>query len=117
MKGGTVGGSVLLSGSTYTFTRDGGGIIYGTIDLGVDNEVTKLNNLSNANIGATASVNGRNGTDGLTFENVAAAGIARFQNWETIAASNDTELTFDANLVLGDVGTDTGTLSKRSDRQ
>lgn len=109
--GGSVGGSVLLSVGTDTFTWDGGGIIYGTVDLGGDNDTAKLSNLSNANIGATAAINGGDGTDGLTFDNVSAAGIARFQNWETIDATNDTELTFDGNLVLGDAGTGTGTLT------
>ncbi|CAI2935514.1 autotransporter family protein [Aminobacter niigataensis] len=109
--GGSVGGSVLLSVGTDTFTWDGGGIIYGTVDLGGDNDTAKLSNLSNANIGATVAVNGGDGTDGLTFDNVSAAGIARFQNWERIDATNDTELTFDGNLVLGDAGTGTGTLT------
>lgn len=109
--GGSVGGSVLLSVGTDTFTWDGGGIIYGTVDLGGDNDTAKLSNLSNANIGATVAVDGGDGTDGLTFDNVSAAGIARFQNWEMIDATNDTELTFDGNLVLGDAGTGTGTLT------
>ncbi|AWC24725.1 Outer membrane protein IcsA autotransporter precursor [Aminobacter sp. MSH1] len=109
--GGSVGGSVLLSVGADTFTWDGGGIIYGTVDLGGDNDTAMLSNLSNANIGATVAVNGGDGTDGLTFDNVSAAGIARFQNWEMIDATNDTELTFDGNLVLGDAGTGTGTLT------
>ena len=102
--GGSVGGSVLLSLGTDTFDWDGGGIIYGAVDLGGDNDIATLSNLSNANIGAATQINGGDGTDRLTFDNVSAAGIARFQNWETIEATNDTELTFDGNLVLGDAG-------------
>jgi outer membrane autotransporter protein len=109
--GGTIGGSVLLSVGTDIFVWDGGGIIYGAIDLGVDNDTATLSHLSNANIGAATAVTGGEGTDSLTLENVSAAGIARFQNWETIDATNDTELTFDGNLVLGDSGTGTGTLT------
>ena len=41
------------------------------------------------------------------------AGIARFRNWEPSRATNDTELTFDGNLVLGDAGSGTGTLIDR----
>src|SRR3546814_7518784 len=38
----------------------------------------------------------------ISFANVTSGGVARFGNWETIDAGNDTELTFDGNLVLGD---------------
>ncbi len=37
--------------------------------------------------------------------------VGRFQNWENIAATNDTELLFDGPLILGDTGSGTGTLS------
>lgn len=47
------GGSVLMSFGTDTFTWDGGGIIYGTIDLGGDNDTARLANLTNANMGGT----------------------------------------------------------------
>jgi hypothetical protein len=80
--GGTVGGSVLLSVGTDTFTW--------AIDLGGDDDTATISNLSNSNIGATTAITGGEGTDGLTLENVSAAGIARFQNWETIDATGDT---------------------------
>ncbi len=47
----------------------------------------------------------------MTFSNVAADNVSRFQNWENIAATNDTELTFNGALTLGDAGTQTGNLS------
>lgn len=37
--------------------------------------------------------------------------MGRFQNWEAISLANSTELTFDGDLVLGDSGTGTGTLT------
>jgi autotransporter family porin len=109
--GGVVGGSVLMSVGTDSFDWDGGGIIYGAIDLGGDNDIATLSNLSNAHIGAATQITGGDGIDRLTFDNVSAAGIARFQNWETIEATNDTELTFDGNLVLGDAGPDAASLT------
>lgn len=109
--GGSVGGNVLLSFGTDTFSWDSGGIIYGAIDLGGDNDVATLTNLTAANIGATTQITGGAGNDALTFSNVLADNISRFQNWENIAATNDTELTFDGTLTLGDAGTQTGSLS------
>lgn len=109
--GGTVGGDVLMSFGSDSFVWDGGGIIYGNIDLGADNDTARLSNLTNANLGRAGALNGGLGTDTLTFDNVKLDGIARVQNWETINATNDTELTLDGNLVLGDSGTGTGTLN------
>ncbi|NGO55390.1 autotransporter outer membrane beta-barrel domain-containing protein [Allomesorhizobium camelthorni] len=109
--GGSVGGSVLTSFGTDTFTWDGGGIIYGSVDLGGDDDIATLANLTNANMGETDAITGGLGVDGLTLENVSMDGIARLQNWETVDATNDTELTFDGDLLLGDSGTGTGSLN------
>ncbi len=108
--GGAVGGDVLMSFGADTFVWNGGGIIYGTVDLGPDNDIARLSNLTNANLGATTAITGGLGTDTLTFDNVKLDGISRVQNWESINATNDTELTLDGNLVLGDSGTGTGAL-------
>ncbi|WP_457584338.1 autotransporter family protein [Ensifer canadensis] len=109
--GGTIGGNVLMSFGTDTFTWDGGGVIYGAVDLGGDNDTATLKDLTNAHLGATPQVTGGLGTDSLTFDNVSTPGVARFQSWETIAATNDTNLTFDGALTLGDAGTGTGSLT------
>ncbi|TIQ33252.1 MAG: autotransporter outer membrane beta-barrel domain-containing protein [Mesorhizobium sp.] len=109
--GGTVGGDVLMSFGSDSFVWDGGGIIYGSVDLGADNDTARLSNLTKSNIGGADALNGGLGTDTLTFDNVKLDGIARVQNWETINATNDTQLTLDGNLVLGDSGTGTGTLN------
>lgn len=109
--GGTIGGEVRVSAGNDTFTWSGGGIIYGAIDLGDGTDTTTLRNLTAANMGATPLISGGLGADSLTFSNVTTSGISRFQNWETVAATNDTELTFGGNLTLGDSGTGTGTLS------
>ncbi|RWN35134.1 MAG: autotransporter outer membrane beta-barrel domain-containing protein [Mesorhizobium sp.] len=109
--GGTVGGDILMSFGADNFVWNGGGIIYGSVDLGGDNDTARLSNLTNANIGATDAISGGAGTDALTLDNVKLDGVSRLQNWESIDATNDTELTMDSNLVLGDSGTGTGSLS------
>ncbi|CAD0217047.1 autotransporter domain-containing protein (plasmid) [Agrobacterium fabrum] len=109
--GGVVGGSVLLSFGNDRFNWNGSGIIYGAIDLGADDDTATLTNLANAHIGATTQISGGLGTDSLTMSNVKTGGVARFDSWETINLTNDTELVFDGTLTLGDSGTGTGTLT------
>ncbi|RUV38968.1 autotransporter outer membrane beta-barrel domain-containing protein [Mesorhizobium sp. M7A.F.Ca.MR.148.00.0.0] len=109
--GGTVGGDILMSFGADNFVWNGGGIIYGAVDLGGDNDTARLSNLTNANLGATDAISGGAGTDALTLDNVKLDGVSRLQNWESIDATNDTELTMDSNLVLGDSGTGTGSLN------
>ncbi|PBB66082.1 autotransporter outer membrane beta-barrel domain-containing protein [Mesorhizobium sp. WSM4312] len=111
ISGGTVGGDVLMSFGSDSFVWNGGGIIYGAVDLGADNDTAKLSNLTNANLGGTDALNGGLGTDALTFDNVKLEGISRVQNWESISATDDTQLMLDGNLKLGDSGTGTGSLS------
>ncbi|UVK39274.1 autotransporter outer membrane beta-barrel domain-containing protein [Mesorhizobium sp. AR10] len=103
--GGTIGGDVLMSLGADTFVWNNGGIIYGAVDLGGDNDTAALSNLTSANLGGSDTISGGLGTDALTFDNVSLDGISRVQNWETINATNDTELMLDGNLVLGDSGT------------
>ncbi|NTF89377.1 autotransporter outer membrane beta-barrel domain-containing protein [Agrobacterium rhizogenes] len=109
--GGSVGGNVTMSFGTDTFTWDGGGIIYGAVDLGGDNDTATLRNLTNSNIGASTRITGGLGVDRLTFDNVSTGEVARFDSWETIDLTNDTELTFDGTLTLGDADTASGTLT------
>lgn len=109
--GGTVGGQIRMSAGTDTFIWDGGGIIYGLIDLGDDDDTASLANLSDANIGATPQITGGLGVDALTFSNVNTGNVSRFDSWETIDLTNDTRLIFDETLTLGDSGTGTGSLT------
>ena len=46
----------------------------------------------------------------LTFDKASASAVARFQAYETVNVTNNAELTFDANLTLGDFAGDTGAL-------
>ena len=108
---GTVRGQVLLSTGSDTFNWSGGGIVYGAIDMGPDNDVANLSSLNQGILGAVPLFDGGSGIDQLNFNNVKTTGVGRFQNWEAISLANSTELTFDGDLVLGDSGTGTGTLT------
>ncbi|TGP83704.1 autotransporter outer membrane beta-barrel domain-containing protein, partial [bacterium M00.F.Ca.ET.221.01.1.1] len=91
---GTVRGQVLLSTGDDTFNWNGGGIVYGAIDMGPDNDVATLGNLNQGNLGAVPLFDGGSGIDQLNLSNVKTAGVGRFQNWETVRLANSTELTF-----------------------
>lgn len=106
--GGSVGGDILMSVGTDRFVWDGGGVVHGTVDLGGDNDSARLADLTAANLGRSPRITGGEGNDALVFDNVTTGGIARFDGWESIAATNDSELTFDGFLTLGDAGTGTG---------
>jgi len=108
---GTVRGQVLLSTGNDTFNWNGGGIVYGAIDAGPDDDVATLSNLNQGNIGAVPLFEGGSGNDRLSFSNVKGSGVARFQNWEAISLASSTELTFDGDLVLGDSVSGTGSLT------
>ena len=109
--GGTVRGQVLLSTGNDTFNWNGGGIVYGAIDMGPDDDLATLGNLNQANLGAVPLFDGGTGSDRLSFNNLKTAGVGRFQNWEAISLASSTELTFDGDLVLGDSATGTGSLN------
>ncbi|HEY0624087.1 MAG TPA: hypothetical protein VGD28_13540, partial [Sphingomonas sp.] len=106
--GGSVGGDMLLSVGTDRFVWNGGGVVHGTIDLGGDNDSAQLTSLTDANLGRSPRITGGEGTDALAFSNVTTGNVARFDGWERIDATNDTELTFNGFLTLGDAGTGTG---------
>jgi autotransporter family porin len=110
LTGGSIGGLVDLGSGTDTFTWSGGGTIAGAIMLGAGNDAATLQNLTAANL-IMPLMDGGTGTDQLTFDNVVTSGVGRFVNWETINLINGTQLTLDANLILGDSGTGIGTLS------
>jgi outer membrane autotransporter protein len=108
--GGSVGGDVLLSVGADRFVWDGGGVVHGTIDLGGDNDSALLADLTAGHLGRSPRITGGEGSDTLVFDNVTTGGIARFDGWEVIRATDDSELTFDGFLTLGDAGTGTGRL-------
>jgi type V secretory pathway adhesin AidA len=110
VSGGSIGNGVKTGEGDDTFAWSGG-IIYNAIQLEGGNDTATLTNLTNGNMGAMTLLSGGTGIDRLTFSNVSIDSVTRFDNWESIAATNDTELRFEGNLVLGDAGTGTGTFS------
>ena len=130
LSGGQIGGNVNLGNATNTLTVSGGsigagitggtgtdtltwsgGVIAGAINLGDGNDVATLTNLTAANLTGTTLVSGGLGNDQLTLSNTTVSVAGLFQNWETIALTNSTQLTLAGNLVLGDAGSGTGALS------
>ncbi|WP_423605342.1 hypothetical protein [Sphingomonas sp. MS122] len=103
-----MGGDVLMSVGADRFVWNGGGVVHGTVDLGGDNDSAQLTNLTDANLGRSPRITGGEGTDALAFSNVTTGNVARFDGWERIDATNDTELMFNGFLTLGDAGTGTG---------
>lgn len=130
LSGGTIGGNVNLANGTNTLTVSGGSIgagitggtgvdtlrwsggnIVGAIDLAAGNDVATLTNLTAANLTGTTLVSGGLGTDQLTLSNTTVSVAGLFQQWETIALTNGTQLTLTGNLVLGDGGSATGAVT------
>ncbi|WP_315831791.1 autotransporter outer membrane beta-barrel domain-containing protein [Bradyrhizobium prioriisuperbiae] len=109
--GGEVRGNVLMSFGSDTVVWANAGIVRGTIDMGADNDSLTLRNLTASSLSATQGFDGGVGTDSLTFDNVTTDGVARFRNFETVGVTNGSRLTLDGNFVLGDSGTQTGTMS------
>ncbi|MER2177841.1 MAG: autotransporter domain-containing protein, partial [Stenotrophomonas maltophilia] len=108
--GGTVRGEIRMSFGNDRLDWHDGGVVHGAIDVGEGNDVATLTNLNASNLGALPLLDGGLGTDTLSMNNVKTDGVARFANWEQIGLANDTQLTFDGNLTLGDSGTGTGAL-------
>jgi outer membrane autotransporter protein len=111
MSGGTVDRNVVAGFGNDRFEWDGGGIVYGEIDLGPDDDIARLANLTDAHVGMVPRLAGGTGNDALTLENATTGSVGRFEGWEVINLINDTELVFDQTLVLGDAGTGTGSLN------
>lgn len=109
--GGTVRGEIRASTGTDRLDWSGGGVVYGTVDMGEGNDVTTLSNLNNSHLGALPLFTGGLGTDVLSMNNVNTSGVARFTGWEQISLQQDSQLTFDGDLVLSDFTTSGGTLN------
>ncbi|MDT7527303.1 hypothetical protein OVY29_01305 [Sphingopyxis sp. SE2] len=103
--GGSVGGDVLMSVGTDSLVWDGGGVVHGTVDLGGDDDSARLANLTNANLGGSPRITGGwAAMRWLTMSRWTGRALRRLEN---IQATNDSELTFDGLLTLGDAGTGT----------
>lgn len=110
LTGGTVRGEIRLSFGNDRLDWSDGGVVYGLIDLGEGDDSVRLANLNQSFLGAVPGFDAGPGMDTLLMENVKTTGVGRFNGWEQIALHDDTQLTFDGALVLGDAGSSSGTL-------
>ncbi|WP_438395848.1 autotransporter outer membrane beta-barrel domain-containing protein [Caballeronia sp. DA-9] len=131
LSGGTIGGAVTLGNGTNAVTVSGGsiargltagdgqttfkwldgGTITGAVTFGSGQTEATLSNLSDAQLSSTSIFDAGAGRDTLTFSHVDASGSSRFVNWESVAITNASRVTLDAQgLTLGDAGTRTGAL-------
>jgi len=108
LSGGTVRGEVRMSLGADTLEWRGGGVVHGQVEMGDGDDNAWLVDLNQAHLGALPGFDGGAGTDLLQMDNVKTSGVARFTGWERIALADDTQLTFDGRLVLGDAGSGTG---------
>lgn len=110
ISGGTVRGEVRLSVGNDRVDWHDGGVVHGAVDLGEGDDSATLANLNASHLGALPVFDGGVGNDSLAMSNVKTDGVARFANWEYLGLANDSQLTFDGNLTLGDSGTGMGVL-------
>ena len=125
MQGGRLNGNVIqgagddrteLSGGEITqFLRAGagndtllwtGGLV-GGVDMGAGNDNATLQNLTTANL-RTITIDGGAGVDRLALVNTTGDRPDRLVNWELIQLMQNSQLTLNSDLILGDSGTGTG---------
>lgn len=111
LTGGVVNGQVLMSFGNDQFNWIGAGTINSAVNMGADNDVALLQNLTQALLAPTPLIDGGLGIDTLIFDNTQAASAERYVNWETINLDNGTRFSLAGDLKLGDTGTGAGTLN------
>lgn len=129
ISGGSIGGNISVSGGTDSVTITGGqvsgeirmsfgndsfvwadsGNVLGLIDMGPDDDIATLRNLSTP-LSDTAGFQGGLGNDFITLDNSQTDLISRFMGWESIQLLNGSRLSLDGDLVLGDGSSLTGSL-------
>ena len=128
LRGGTIGGNISTSGGVDTITISGGalrgnvlasagddvfnwsgGSIGGRVDMGLGNDQATISNLDANTLVNT--LDGGDGNDTLRFSNSQVAGGALYPNWETISLTDNSVLTLNDTMTLGDANSATGTLS------
>jgi len=128
LRGGTIGGNISTSGGVDTITISGGalrgnvlasagddvfnwsgGSIGGRVDMGLGNDQATISNLDANTLVNT--LDGGDGNDSVRFSNSQVAGGALYLNWESISLTDNSSLTLDDTMTLGDANSATGTLS------
>ncbi|MGJ7550453.1 autotransporter outer membrane beta-barrel domain-containing protein [Pseudomonas alloputida] len=119
LRGGTIGGNISTSGGTDDITISGGllkgnvlasagddlftwtgGRIGGNVDMGPGDDHASIVGLDAST--RVAELDGGRGNDSLVFENSQINGGARYVNWEAIGLFENSHLTLDDTLTLGD---------------
>jgi len=111
IRGGTVRGEVRMSVGNDRFSWDGGGVVYGLVELGEGDDSARLADLNQSHLGALPQLDGGLGNDSLQLEHVITTGVARFTGWEQVALARDSQLQMDGVLLLGDAQSGRGTLT------
>lgn len=107
--GGQVSGEIRMSFGNDTFLWADGGTVLGLIDLGPNDDMATLRNLS-TQLSATAGFQGGLGIDAIDLDNSQTDQISRFTEWESIQLLNGSRLSLDGDLILGDSSSQTGSL-------
>ncbi|POG10697.1 autotransporter outer membrane beta-barrel domain-containing protein [Pseudomonas putida] len=119
LRGGTIGGNISTSGGTDDITISGGlfkgnvlasagddlftwtgGRIGGKVDKGQGDDHASIVGLDASTL--VTELDGGRGNDSLVFENSQINGGARYVNWEAIGLFENSRLTLDDTLTLGD---------------
>jgi len=128
LHGGTLGGNISTSGGVDIITIDGGtlkgnvlasagndvlnwsgGAIGGRVDMGVDDDQAIISNLNPQTL--AINIDGGAGNDSLQFINSEIDGGARYLNFEAVELKQNSRLTLNDTLTLGDAGSGTGGLA------
>lgn len=87
------------------------GIIQGSVLMDAGDDSATLRNLGSAQLSASQLIDGGPGNDSLLLDNTQAANPGRFTHMESVTLSNQSQLTLDTPLILGDSVSGTGSLS------
>ncbi|MBA6119236.1 autotransporter outer membrane beta-barrel domain-containing protein [Pseudomonas sp. NC26] len=128
LRGGTIGGNISTSGGVDNITISGGslrgnvlasagddvfnwsgGTLGGRVDMGLGNDQANISNLDTDTL--TIVLDGGDGNDSLRFANSQVLGGTLYRNWEAISLADNSRLTLDDTLTLGDSNSGTGTLN------
>ncbi|MBW9114817.1 autotransporter outer membrane beta-barrel domain-containing protein [Rhizobium cauense] len=108
LSGGEVTGNLSAGADNDSMLWTGG--LIGGIDMGDANDVAVFQGLTDTQL-KTIQINGGQGNDTLTWQNIDGSNPNRIINWELFSLEQGSSLKMNNNLVLGDSATGTGTLS------
>lgn len=111
ISGGDVGGNVLLSSGNDRLVWRDGGLVHGSLQMGVGDDSALLSNLTDTQLSVFTQLNGDLGNDVLTLDNSKATLDPRYFLWETIQLRNGSQGILNSTLSLGDAVSKVGTLA------